>query len=112
MSKQECHHILNVLDFVEFSREFAAVNVMGTRNVRTPERKERDDEDMVDSNITTEYWNRDHYQRLRLKEIVQILKKSHCTGLHLFTTKSGRLLAKKRFHISHQTSPGKIPLEH
>ena len=35
LSKQECHHILNGLDFVEFSRKFVAVNVLGTQKVKS-----------------------------------------------------------------------------
>ena len=35
LTKQEYHHILNGLEFVEFSRKFVSVNIMGTQRVRT-----------------------------------------------------------------------------
>jgi hypothetical protein len=60
LSKQECHHILNGLDFVEFSRKMVSVNVMGTRRVQ-PLETSGNDEDLltVGTNFVSTYWERD-----------------------------------------------------
>ena len=58
LSKQECHHILNGFDFVEFSCEFASVNVSGTARVRTPQ-VEGDDQKATEDNLASIYWKRD-----------------------------------------------------
>jgi hypothetical protein len=66
LSKQECHHILNGLDFVEFSRKMVSVNVMGTRRVE-PLHTSGNGEEMltVTTNFVSTYWERDsdaHYK--------------------------------------------------
>ena len=67
-SKQDCHHILNGLDFVEFSKQIIPVNVMGaTRVERLPrEGQQQDEQDNNQSrrattatNIAGHYWERD-----------------------------------------------------
>jgi hypothetical protein len=58
LSKQECHHILNGLDFVLFSREFVNVNVSGTRKVRIPQAGE-DNSKATEDNWAFNYWNRE-----------------------------------------------------
>ncbi len=58
LSKQECHHMLNGLDFVEFSRKFVAVNVIGTQKVRSAS-SDADQEQAVGDNWASLYWSRD-----------------------------------------------------
>ena len=58
LSKQECHHILNGLDFVEFSREFVQVNIGGTRRVKNPVAGEEKRE-AVERNLADVYWARE-----------------------------------------------------
>ncbi len=58
LSKQECHHILNGLDFVEFSREFVQVNIGGTRRVKNPVAGEEKRE-AVERNIADVFWARE-----------------------------------------------------
>jgi len=58
LSKQECHHILNGLDFVLYSREFVNVNVSGTRKVRTPQSDE-DNTKATEDNWAFIYWSRE-----------------------------------------------------
>ena len=58
LSKQECHHILNGLDFVDFSADFVSVNVSGTARVRTP-LLDGDDQKATEDNLATIYGNRE-----------------------------------------------------
>ena len=58
LSKQECHHILNGFDFVQFSMDFVSVNLSGTARVRTPE-VEGDDQKATGDNWASIYWSRD-----------------------------------------------------
>ena len=58
LSKQECHHILNGLDFVEFSCDFVPVNIMGTKRVRTPKSAD-DNMEATDTNLANIYWTRE-----------------------------------------------------
>ena len=58
LSKQECHHILNGLDFVTFSEQFVMVNVSGTTKVRMPE-VEGDEQRATEDNWASLYWNRE-----------------------------------------------------
>ena len=50
LSKQECHHILNGLDFVEFSRDFVPLTIMGTKTVRTPKSAD-DNQDATENKL-------------------------------------------------------------
>jgi hypothetical protein len=60
LSKQECHHILNGLDFVEFSDQFVNVNVMGTRRVNPPPlNDEGQPQPALQDNLAMIYWNRE-----------------------------------------------------
>jgi len=56
LSKQECHHILNGLEFVYFSREFVCVNVLGTKQVRND--LQGDQDPVTKDNLASVYWNR------------------------------------------------------
>jgi hypothetical protein len=56
LSKQECHHIVNGLEFVQFSCDFVGVNIMGTRRVRTPQTEEVDNQPAAEANLAFVYW--------------------------------------------------------
>jgi hypothetical protein len=58
LTKQECHHILNGIEFVETSMSFINVNVSGTAKVRTPE-IEGDDQPATEDNWASLYWSRE-----------------------------------------------------
>ncbi|MBM3938769.1 MAG: hypothetical protein FJ333_08995, partial [Sphingomonadales bacterium] len=58
LSKQECHHILNGFEFVEFSQKFVSVNVAGTARVRAPG-DAADDEVATEDNWAKLYWKRE-----------------------------------------------------
>ena len=58
LSKQECHHILNGIEFVETSMSFVNVSVSGTAKVRTPE-LEGDNQPAREDNWASLYWKRD-----------------------------------------------------
>ena len=68
LSKQEAAHILQKHDFVEFSREFVSVNVMGTRRVRTPQ-TEDDRGSATEENVASQYWSRE--EQPKYKEALQ-----------------------------------------
>jgi hypothetical protein len=55
LSKQECHCILNGIEFVETSMSFINVNVSGTAKVRTPD-IEGDDQPATEDNWASLYW--------------------------------------------------------
>ncbi|KAL8586175.1 hypothetical protein ACOMHN_057737 [Nucella lapillus] len=59
LSKQECARILNGRPFVQSSKEYVNVNVMGTRKVTIPTGTEAVDANMLQDNVASVYWNRD-----------------------------------------------------
>ncbi|KAL8609091.1 hypothetical protein ACOMHN_030432 [Nucella lapillus] len=59
LSKQECARILNVRPFVQSSKEYVNVNVMGTRKVTIPTGTEAVHANMLQDNVASVYWNRD-----------------------------------------------------
>ena len=70
MSKQECTHILNGLEFVSFPKKFAYANIMGTRrveeNLLAPEDGDPNRQVKVAKNIADQYWAREsdaNYQK-------------------------------------------------
>ena len=69
LTKQECHHILNGLEFMELSRKFVSFNIMGTQRVRTPS-SNIDEGHATEDSWATLYWNKDsdiHYQEVLQK---------------------------------------------
>jgi hypothetical protein len=56
LSKQECHHLLNGLEFVQYSCEFVSVNIMGTRRVQNPQ-TEDDNRPAAADNLAFIYWS-------------------------------------------------------
>jgi hypothetical protein len=59
LSKQKCHHILNGLDFVQFSCDFVSVNIKGTQRVRTPQTEEDENRPAAEANLAFVYWGRE-----------------------------------------------------
>ena len=53
LSKQECHHILNMLDFVEMSRDIVTVNVNGTKKIRVLDGNEHDTAQVLQDNLAS-----------------------------------------------------------
>ena len=56
LTKQECHHILNGFEFVELSRKFISVNIMGTQRVCTSSSNINKGH-ATEENWATLYWN-------------------------------------------------------
>ncbi|KAL8566446.1 hypothetical protein ACOMHN_015082 [Nucella lapillus] len=59
LSKQECARILNGRPFVQSSKEYVNVNVMGTITVTIHTGTEAVDANMLQDNVASVYWNRD-----------------------------------------------------
>ena len=77
--KQECFQILHQLPFVDFSRRFVFVNIMGTRKIEENLSQDiESDEDRnvkVAKNIADQYWARETDPKY-LKAVEEFEKKS------------------------------------